>query len=106
MASAVSSVPLELAHAVAGEPGAGVLLGLTTPAPGADKRLVVWERCESDGDRHTVYLRGDLVDGETLSGPAASIVLRPRAPGHYRVVDDCNGHLLHHFHVGATTGPG
>ena len=101
-------VPLQLAHvlrtprAAADQlrPGEELVLGLTTPqACTAQQRLVVWERLESDGDRHTLLLRGGLVAAPRDAQPEAQVVFRPTEGGVYRVVDDATGTELHRFTV-------
>lgn len=99
-------VPLQLAHvlrlptdgAEMVRLGEEMVLGLTTPVPMGDhQRLIVWERLESNGDQHTLYLRGGLVSSGREGQTEARVVFRPQASGQYRIVDDGSGKELHQF---------
>jgi hypothetical protein len=98
--------PLHLAHVLRlPTDGAGMVrlgeemvLGLTTSADVSDRqRLIVWERFESDGDQHTLFLKGGVVPTNRDAQPEAKVVFRPQAPGDYRIVDDGTGAELHRF---------
>lgn len=101
-----TAAPLRLAHVLClptadddtVQVGDEMVFGLTTPVAVADnERLIVWERFESNGDEHTLYLRGGVVGSERTTEAQAKVVFRPQAPGHYRIVDDGTGAELHRF---------
>lgn len=98
-------VPVRLSRVVRfpeGEPtpGSEILLGIETPEPvGAEQRLVVWERLESRGETHTLFLRGALVPSGRDPSAAARVVFRPQEPGEYRIVDAATAGELHRFRV-------
>lgn len=103
-------VPLQLAHLLrlptAGADmarlGEDMVLGLTTPVAMSEQdKLIVWERLESQGDQHTLYLRGGVVHGGRDPQSEARVVFRPQAAGVYRIVDDGSGTELHTFTLGA-----
>jgi hypothetical protein len=105
-----TDAPLQLAHVLRlPADGAGMVrlgeemvFGLTTPVDVSDRqRLIVWERFESDGDQHTLYLRGGVVGTPRDAQPEARVVFRPQAPGQYRIVDDGTGTELHRFTLAA-----
>jgi hypothetical protein len=101
-----TDAPLQLAHVLrlsadgpdAVQPGEEMVLGLTTSVNVANhERLIVWERLESHGNEHTLYLRGGVVGTQRAAEPEAKVVFRPQAPGQYRIVDDGTGAELHRF---------
>jgi hypothetical protein len=105
-----TDAPLHLAHVlrlpVAGaddvQAGEEMVLGLTTTVDvGSHERLIVWERFESEGDQHTLYLRGGVVGTSRDAQPEAKVVFRPQTPGDYRIVDDGTGVELHRFSLAA-----
>jgi hypothetical protein len=105
-----TDAPLHLAHVLrlphagsdGSQPGDEMVLGLTTTADvGSHERLIVWERFESEGDQHTLYLRGGVVGTSRDAQPEAKVVFRPQTPGDYRIVDDGTGVELHRFSLAA-----
>ena len=103
-------VPLQLAHLLRlptdgvdlARMGEDMVLGLTTPVTMSDQeKLIVWERLESTGDQHTLFLRGGVVAGGREPQSEARVVFRPQAPGVYRIVDDGSGTELHRFSLSA-----
>ncbi|MBC7545980.1 MAG: hypothetical protein H7338_24895 [Candidatus Sericytochromatia bacterium] len=99
-------VPLQLAHVLRlptdgadmARLGEDMVLGLTTPTAMSDRqKLIVWERLESEGDRHTLFLKGGVVACNREPQSQARVVFRPQTPGEYRIVDDGTGAELHRF---------